>query len=109
MSPLFTLPFAAGAALFYVSASWIMKSWGASPYLVLAPAIVVTLAAGAWLETELPRWSRLGYVFVLAIIMAFLFAFGLMGEKFALREIAGAMVVFVGIALLGLPTARRVE
>ena len=113
MSPLFTLLFAAGAAFFYMSASWIMKAWGASPYLVFAPLVIATLAAGAWFETEVLRWSRLVHVIVLVLaiefVMTFFVAVTILGEGYTMREIAGAMVVFTGIALLSMPAASRAD
>lgn len=106
MSPLLTILFASGAAFFYMAASWIMKAWGASPYLVLAPIVLITLAAGAWFETEVLRGSRLGHIIVLVLaieyLMTFFVAVTFLGEGYSLREVTGAVVVFAGIALLSL-------
>lgn len=113
MSPLFTLLFAAGAAIFYMAASWIMKAWGASPYLVLAPVVIATLAAGAWFETGVRQWSRLGHIVVLVLAIEFLATFfvavAILGASHTMREFAGAMVVFTGIALLSMPAGSRAE
>lgn len=109
MSPIVTILFAGGAAFFYMAASWIMKEWGASPYIVLAPVVLATLAAGAWFETEVLRWSRLGFIIVLVLalefVMTFIVAIAVLGEDYTLREIVGVIVVFTGIALLALQPA----
>jgi drug/metabolite transporter (DMT)-like permease len=113
MSPFLTILFASGATFFYMSASWIMKAWGASPYLVLVPAVMLTLAAGAWFETEIFRSSRLGHIIVLVLALEFLMTFfvaiAVLGEEYSLREIGGALVVFAGIALLSLSPTSHME
>ena len=104
MSPMITILLASGAAFFYMSASWIMKAWGGSTYLILIPAVLVTLAAGALFETEVLRTSRLGHIIILILaiefLMTFVVAIWLLGENYTPREMAGAAVVLVGIAML---------
>lgn len=104
MSQMITILLASGAAFFYMSASWIMKAWGGSTYLVLIPAVLVTLSAGAWFETEVLRTSRLGHIIILVLaiefLMTFLVAVWFLGEQYTIREMTGAAVVIVGIAML---------
>ncbi len=104
MSPLITILFASGAAFFYMAASWIMKAWGGSPYLVLIPAVLLTLSFGAWFETEVLRTTRLGHVIILVLaiefLMTFVVAVGVLGEQYTLREVGGAIIILAGIAML---------
>ncbi len=104
MSPLMTVLLASGAAFFYMSASWIMKAWGGSTYLVLIPAVILTLSTAAWFEIEVLRTTRLGHVIILILaiefLMTFVVAIWFLGEKYTPREMAGAAIVLVGIAML---------
>lgn len=104
MSQMITILLASGAAFFYMAASWIMKAWGGSTYLVLIPAVLMTLSAGAWFETEVLRTSRLGHIIILVLaiefLMTFLVAIWILGEQYTMREMTGAAIVIVGIAML---------
>ncbi len=104
MSPMITLLLASGAAFFYMAASWIMKAWGGSTYLVLIPAVILTLSAAAWFEIEVLRTTRLGHVIILILaiefLMTFLVAVWFLGEQYTMRELAGAAIILFGIAML---------
>jgi len=110
MSPLVTVLFASSTAFFYVAASWLVKALGASPYLVFVPVVMITLAAGAFFQNDALRRSRLGVVLAILVaievIMTFLMTMPFVGADLSLREVAGIIVVFTGIALVGMEPAR---
>ncbi len=111
MSPLTTLLFAAGATFFYMTASWITKSWGMSPYAVFVPALILTLAVGARFETQILPNRRLALTISVVLaaeaLATAVIAVAVVGEAYTLREAAGAFVVFSGIALVGMAPAIR--
>lgn len=111
MSPLMTMLFAAAAAFFYMTSSWIVQSWGLSPYLVLVPALLLTLAVGARFEMQILRDRRLvRTIFAVLAVEATAtaaIAVAVMGDAYTIREAAGALAVFSGIALVGMAPATR--
>ncbi len=104
MSSLATLMLASGAAFFYMAASWIMKEWGSSSLVFLIPAVLATLAVGAWFEIEVLKFSRLGHIIILILavelVMTFFVATAVLGESYSRREIIAVMVIASGIGIL---------
>ena len=112
MSPITAALFGSGAAVGYVVATWILEPLGSSPYLVLVPLAVGTMVASAWIESAGPRRFRFGPIVALVVAvelsMASVAAILSMTEIYPWREVAGAIVAFAGLALLG-TRAGRVE
>ncbi|MFN3547925.1 MAG: hypothetical protein ACK4U0_10590 [Mesorhizobium sp.] len=112
MSPITAALFGSGTAVVYVVATWILEPLGSSPYLVLIPLAVATVAASAWIESAAPRRFRFGPVVALVIVlelsMASVAAILSATEIYPWREVMGAIIAFAGLALLG-TRAGRVE
>jgi hypothetical protein len=109
MLPLATVLFGSGAAIFYVAATPIAKSLGSSPYLIVIPVVIATLALSAWLETHSVRPTRLRRIVaaalaieIAAIVALVAFSF----EALTVRELGGAVAAFAGLALVGMQSGR---
>lgn len=91
------------SAAFYTGAGVVMKLGLGLPFLWLVPAVLMSLAIAARIETAALHGARMGYVVVVIIafevMMTSLVALAL-GERYALREVAGFLAIFVGVALL---------
>jgi drug/metabolite transporter (DMT)-like permease len=109
MLPLATVLFGSGAAIFYVAATPIAKSLGSSPYLIVIPVVIATVALGAWLQTGSVRPRRLRRIVaaVLALeIVAVLALAAFFSDALTVRELGGAVAAFSGLALIGMQGGR---
>jgi hypothetical protein len=112
MSTVFVVGLSMGAAFFFMAASWAMKVFGAAPLIYSLPLVFLLLGLGGWLEIEVLKATRLGYVMVLMLSLELLMTFGVacavLGEQYTLREIAGVAVILGGMILLstGKPSAQ---
>lgn len=103
MSSLVILGLCFASAAFYTGAGVVMKLGLNLPFLWLVPAILVSLAIAARIETVALHGARMGHVVVVIIafevLMTSLCALAL-GERYALRELAGFVAILIGVALL---------
>jgi small multidrug resistance pump len=104
MSTILVIGLSMGSAFFFMAASWAMKVMGASPLIYSLPLVFLLLGLGGWLEIEVLKATRLGYVMVLMLSLELLMTFGVaclvLGEQYTLREIAGVAVILSGMILL---------
>ncbi len=110
MSPITTALFGSGVAVVYVVATWIIEPLGGSPYLVLIPLAAATMLASAWVESASPRRFRFGPIVALIVAlelsMGFVAAILSVTEIYPWREVAGAIIAFAGLSLLGTRVGR---
>lgn len=112
MSTIFVLILTVGSAFFFMAASWAMKVMGAAPLIYSLPLVFLLLGLGGWLEIEVLKATRLGYVMVLMLslelLMTFAVACMVLGEQYTVREIAGVAIILGGMILLstGRPSAQ---
>jgi drug/metabolite transporter (DMT)-like permease len=101
MSTILVIGLSMGSAFFFIAASWAMKVLGAAPLLYSLPLVFLLLGLGGWLEIEVLKATRLGYVMVLMLC-------AVLGERYTYREIAGVAVILGGMILLstGKPSAQ---
>ncbi len=104
MSSPVTFLLAAGAAVSFVIANWIMKEYASAALPLVIPAAAMALACGAVMEVEVLKLNRLGHIIVLivAIEVAATFALSvfIFGEAYSTRELAGVAVIGLGILIL---------
>jgi hypothetical protein len=104
MSTFFVLILTVGSAFFFMAASWAMKVFGAAPLMYSLPLVFLLLGLGGWLEIEVLKATRLGYVMVLMLSLELLMTFGVacvvLNEQYTMREIAGVAVIIGGMILL---------
>jgi multidrug transporter EmrE-like cation transporter len=95
---------AAGAAICFVIANWIMKEYASAALPLVIPAAAIALACGAVMEIEVLKLNRLGHMIVLivAIEVAATFALSvfMFGESYSPRELMGVAVIGFGILIL---------
>lgn len=81
-----------------------MKVMGAAPLVYSLPVVFLLLGPGGWLEIEVLKATRLGYVMVLMLsfelLMTFAIACVVLGERYTAREIAGVAIIPGGLILL---------
>lgn len=112
MSTILVIGLTMGSAFFFMAASWAMKVFGAAPLMYSLPLVFLLLGLGGWLEIEVLKATRLGYVMVLMLSLELLMTFGVacvvLGEQYTIREIAGVAVILSGMILLstGKPSAQ---
>jgi uncharacterized membrane protein len=112
MSTILVIGLSVGSAFFFMAASWAMKVLGAAPLLYSLPLVFLLLGLGGWLEIEVLKATRLGYVMVLMLSLELLMTFGVacavLGERYTYREIVGVAVILGGMILLstGKPSAQ---
>ncbi len=103
MSSFMLLGLCFASAVFYTGAAVVMKLGLGVPFLWLVPAILLSLVLAARIETFALHGARMGLVVVVIIafevVITTLVALAL-GERFALRELAGFVAILVGVALL---------
>ncbi len=103
MSSLALLGLCFASAVFYTGAAVVMKLGIGLPFLWLVPAVLLSLVVAARIEIVALHGARLGHVVVMIIafevLITTLVALAL-GERYALRELAGFFTILVGIALL---------
>ncbi len=104
MSAILVLILTVGSAFFFMAASWAMKVFGAEPLIYSLPLVFLLLGLGGWLEIEVLKATRLGYVMVLMLSLELLMTFGVacvvLGEQYTIREIAGVAIILGGMILL---------
>lgn len=92
-----------GAAALYTIAMVLMKMWSAEAALVVAPLIAVAMVLGCWFEIEALREGRLGLVYVMILgaecVMVLAASHVIFGERFTMRETAGAAMIALGAAI----------
>lgn len=110
MSPISTALLGSGAALVYVVATWILEPLGGSPYLILVPVALATVAVAAWLESNGARRYRPRTLVALFVVFEIALAVvaGILStaEIYPSREVVGALVAFAGLALIGTRSGR---
>lgn len=94
---------ALGAAALYTAGMVAMKLWGATPTLVAAMVIAVTLVGAVGLEIMALRIDRLGMVYVAILAAETLMIMGVahfgFGERLTSREALGAAFIVAGAAI----------
>lgn len=104
MSVSFTLFLALLAALFYVAAALILKTWAVLPVWLALAGIMAAFSGACVVEMEVLRRARFADVVVLIIafevVIAVMLSRPLLGEIYTGRDLVGLVVVVSGLAIL---------
>lgn len=104
MSGLFTVAIAALAALFYLAAALLLKSWGQIPVWVTVSGVVLMLVIASLLEMEALRRARFAEVVLLIICteitLALVLSRFLFHDAFSALELCAIAVMLAGVVLL---------
>lgn len=92
------------SGFFYAMANLAMKQFGTQPPLVLYSTVGLAIMTGAYFEVSALSASRLGssvaIILSVEIVLSFLLAAILLGERFSCSDLAGVLMVVSGIVLL---------
>lgn len=111
MGGLLTLLLVATAGFFFMFANLVMKLMTHMPAYIHYPAVGVAILAGCWFQACAFKGAQFGLVVVMVLGLEMLFsvivARAFFGEIYSPANMAGIMLVIVGMGLVHLPTDAR--
>ncbi len=112
MSAPLLLALCAISAAFYVAAAAIMKLGGGVPFALLLLPVFAALGVAAWFESLALPANRFGIVVLLILASEVIITAGVavaLGERYSLRELAGLLLIVVGMAVVCQADGARAE